>query len=93
METGSGLPSVSLPQLKTSSEVELMETSSRVSERLVTLLKTSSEVELMETLQPTFHGFRIEKLKTSSEVELMETCQRLFRQRDECPSKLLLKLN
>ena len=61
--------------LKTSSEVELMETTSQKSgsRASVPSLKTSSEVELMETRCCRCQHRCDCRLKTSSEVELMET--------------------
>ncbi len=70
-------------RLKTSSEVELMETiNRRLPNSLSKGLKTSSEVELMETDCGKRQAGKRGGLKTSSEVELMETYSQPARRLD-----------
>ena len=59
--------------LKTSPEVELMETPHGDMKFVGTILKTSPEVELMETSWALLTSSHSSTLKTSPEVELMET--------------------
>ena len=62
-----------LQKLKTSPEVELMETLCLLRQTLGGRLKTSPEVELMETSRARRWLQKTSLLKTSPEVELMET--------------------
>ena len=81
--------------LKTSSEVELMETLPGCLDSVLTpALKTSSEVELMEMSRRKPNSCGFVRLKTSSEVELMEKAWSGTALRSILEdSKLLRKLN
>ena len=74
METKTeGWPTSGQRALKTSPEVELMETSLHPPPPGLVALKTSPEVELMETKMDRNNTEDTAILKTSPEVELMET--------------------
>ena len=75
METRMPLQTSLSVSIKTSSEVELMETpfQSTCGKYGEGTIKTSSEVELMETGRPRPPDLGPMGIKTSSEVELMET--------------------
>ena len=65
-------------QVRTSFEVELMETRGRSVHSRLLLVRTSFEVELMETTRFAALLVHSTNVRTSFEVELMETDHDLF---------------